>query len=192
RRVVRRVERRAERRRARGEGRLRVHRRRAGLDDAGRDAPSRRQPHHLSPRLRRGFFLPGARASAHHRPHRIPQGRTAVPEGLKQHEVLDPIRTFPENPPETQSPTGVAMNLAKTFIVAAIFAATFSAQAAGVGARVGTTGVGGDVGFNVAPTLDARVGYSYFRYKTHYNSDINYDAKFQLSNLNGLLDWSPF
>src|SRR6185503_150896 len=24
--------------------------------------------------------------AAHHRPHRIPQGRTAVPEGLKQHE----------------------------------------------------------------------------------------------------------
>ena len=84
------------------------------------------------------------------------------------------------------------MNLAKIFIVAGICAAAFSAQAAGVGARVGTTGVGGDIGFNVAPTLDARVGYSYFRYKTHYNSDINYDAKFQLSNLNGLLDWSPF
>ena len=84
------------------------------------------------------------------------------------------------------------MNLAKIFIVAVISATAFSAHAAGVGARAGTTGVGGDIGFNLAPTLDARVGYSYFRYKTHYNSDINYDAKFQLSNLNGLLDWSPF
>ena len=84
------------------------------------------------------------------------------------------------------------MNLAKICIVAAISATVFSAQAAGVGARAGTTGVGGDVGFNVAPTLDARVGYSYLRYKTHYDSDIKYDAKLQLSNLNALLDWSPF
>jgi len=84
------------------------------------------------------------------------------------------------------------MNLAKIFIVAATGAAAFSAQAAGVGVRAGTTGIGADVGVNVAPTLDARVGYSYFSYKTHYNSDINYDAKLKLSNLNALLDWSPF
>jgi hypothetical protein len=84
------------------------------------------------------------------------------------------------------------MDFARIFIVAAASAAAFSAQAAGVGVRAGSTGVGGDIGFNVAPTLDARVGYSYLRYKTHYNSDINYDAKLQLSNLNGLLDWSPF
>jgi hypothetical protein len=84
------------------------------------------------------------------------------------------------------------MNLAKIFIVAAISTTAFSAQAAGVGVRAGTTGIGADVGVNVAPTLDARVGYSYLRYKTHYNSDINYDAKLQLSNLNALLDWSPF
>ena len=84
------------------------------------------------------------------------------------------------------------MNLAKIFIVAAISATAFSAQAAGVGVRAGTTGVGGDIGFNVAPTLDARVGYSYFSYKTHYNSsDVNYDAKLKFSNLNALLDWSP-
>src|SRR5258706_16166578 len=87
---------------------------------------------------------------------------------------------------------GVTMNLAKILIVAVISAATFSAQAAGVGVRAGTTGIGADVGVNVAPTLDARVGYSYLSYKTHYNSDINYDAKIKLSNLNALLDWSPF
>jgi hypothetical protein len=84
------------------------------------------------------------------------------------------------------------MTFAKIFIVAAISATAFSAQAAGVGVRAGTTGIGADVGVNVAPTLDARVGYSYLSYKTHYNSDINYDAKIKLSNLNGLLDWSPF
>src|SRR5258706_3635063 len=88
--------------------------------------------------------------------------------------------------------TGDTMNLAKIFVALAIAAAAFSAQAAGVGARAGTTGIGGDVGFNLAPTLDGRVGYSYFSYKTHYNSDVHYDAKLKLSNLNALLDWSPF
>jgi hypothetical protein len=85
------------------------------------------------------------------------------------------------------------MNLAKIFIAAAISATAFSAQAAGVGVRAGTTGIGADVGVNVAPTLDARVGYSYFSYKGHYNSsDVDYNAKLKLSNLNALLDWSPF
>jgi len=83
------------------------------------------------------------------------------------------------------------MNLAKIFVATAIAAAAFSAQAAGVGVRAGTTGIGADVGFNLAPTLDARIGYSYFSYKTHYNSDVNYDAKLKLSNLNALLDFSP-
>src|SRR3954471_16112234 len=84
------------------------------------------------------------------------------------------------------------MDFAKIFIVAAASAAAFSAQAARGGVRAGTTGIGADVGVNVAPTLDARVGYSYLSYKTHYNSDISYDAKIKLSNLNALLDWSPF
>jgi hypothetical protein len=42
------------------------------------------------------------------------------------------------------------------------------------------------------PTLDLRLGYSYFRWKTSYNSDVNYDAKLTLSNLNALLDFHPF
>jgi hypothetical protein len=84
------------------------------------------------------------------------------------------------------------MNLTKIFVTTAIAATAFSAQAAGVGVRAGTTGVGGDVGFNLAPTLDARVGYSYFSYKTTYNSNVSYDAKYKLSNLNALLDFSPF
>ena len=84
------------------------------------------------------------------------------------------------------------MNFTKIFVATAITATAFSTQAAGVGVRAGTTGIGGDVGWNLAPTLDARVGYSYLSYKTHYNSGVNYDAKYKLSNLNALLDFSPF
>jgi hypothetical protein len=84
------------------------------------------------------------------------------------------------------------MNLAKIFIGAAAVAAAFSAQAAGVGVRAGTTGVGADIGWNVAPTLNARVGYSAFSYSHNLtSSDIRYDAKLKLSNLSALLDFSP-
>jgi hypothetical protein len=84
------------------------------------------------------------------------------------------------------------MNFAKIFVAVAMAATAFSAQAAGVGVKAGTTGIGADVGMNLAPTLDARIGYSYFSWKTHYKSDVNYDAKLTLSNLNALLDFSPF
>jgi hypothetical protein len=84
------------------------------------------------------------------------------------------------------------MNFAKIFVAVAMAATAFSAQAAGVGVKAGTTGIGADVGMNLAPTLDARIGYSYFSWKTHYKSDVNYDAKLRLSNLNALLDFSPF
>jgi hypothetical protein len=88
--------------------------------------------------------------------------------------------------------TGDSMNLAKIFIATAIVAVTFPAQAAGVGLRAGTTGVGADVGWNLAPTLNARVGYSAFSYSHHLNpTDVRYDAKLKLSNLSALLDFSP-
>lgn len=85
------------------------------------------------------------------------------------------------------------MNLAKIFVATAIVAAAFPAQAAGVGVRAGTTGIGADIGWNLAPTLDARVGYSAFSYSHNLNSaDVRYDAKLKLSNLSALLDFSPF
>jgi hypothetical protein len=85
------------------------------------------------------------------------------------------------------------MNLAKSCIAMAIAAVTFSAQGAGVGLRAGTTGVGGDVGWNLAPTLDARVGYSALSFSHDLTStDVRYDAKLKLSNLNAFIDFSPF
>lgn len=84
------------------------------------------------------------------------------------------------------------MNLAKICIAIAIVAATFPAQAAGVGLRAGTTGVGADVGWNLAPTLDARVGYSALSFSHTLNStDVRYDAKLKLSNLSALVDFHP-
>jgi hypothetical protein len=66
------------------------------------------------------------------------------------------------------------------------------AQAAGIGVRAGTTGLGADLGFNLVPTLSARIGYSGLSYSTDVDvTDINYDTKLKLSNLNLLLDWSP-
>lgn len=66
------------------------------------------------------------------------------------------------------------------------------ASAAGVGVRAGTTGIGGDVGFELVPTLAARVGYSWLNFNTSVDStDTSYDAKSKLSNGNLFLDWAP-
>src|SRR5882672_7309058 len=85
------------------------------------------------------------------------------------------------------------MKLRSVILFAAILVPASAAQAdAGVGARVGTMGIGGDVGFDVAPTLSARVGYSAFSWARHeHSSDVSYKSKLKLSNFSGLLDWSP-
>jgi hypothetical protein len=82
------------------------------------------------------------------------------------------------------------MKMTKILAAAAAFAAAGSVHAVGVGVRAGTTGLGADLGWNLAPTVNARVGYSAFSYGTHINSgDVRYDSKLKLSNLSGLVDW---
>jgi hypothetical protein len=84
------------------------------------------------------------------------------------------------------------MKMGNLIAVTAALAAAGSAHAAGVGVRAGTTGIGGDVGWHVAPTLDARVGYSALSWGHHLQeTGVRYDSKLKLSNLSALLDWSP-
>jgi len=71
-------------------------------------------------------------------------------------------------------------------------ASASSAQAVGIGVKAGTTGIGADFGFGVIPTLGARVGVSGGSLNTHVDtSDVRYDAKAKLQNVNLFLDWSP-
>jgi hypothetical protein len=80
----------------------------------------------------------------------------------------------------------------KILLGAALLAAVSGAQAAGVGARVGTTGVGADVAFDIMPTLSARFGYSGGKLdRTFDDSDISYDGTLSLSNTSALLDFAP-
>jgi len=85
------------------------------------------------------------------------------------------------------------MKLIKIITFAMSIVAAGSAGAAGVGVRAGTTGVGGDIGWGIAPTLSARVGYSWLNnYSVDVSTtDVTYNGKLNLSNLSGLLDWSP-
>lgn len=81
----------------------------------------------------------------------------------------------------------------KILLCAALLAAASGAQAAGVGVRAGTTGVGADVAFDLMPTLSARFGYSGLnvdRNNIDY-SDISYNAKAKLANTSALLDFAP-
>lgn len=77
-----------------------------------------------------------------------------------------------------------------------MFAATLAAcgplHAAGIGVRAGTTGIGADVGFNLVPTLDARVGYSALKWSKDVDTpNATYKGDLKLSNLNALLDFHP-
>ena len=84
------------------------------------------------------------------------------------------------------------MNYGRAMVVAALAAAAGAAQAGGVGLRAGTTGVGADLGWAIAPTLGGRVGISAMNVNTDFDtSGANYDAKVKLANLNLFLDWSP-
>ena len=81
----------------------------------------------------------------------------------------------------------------KILLGAALLAAVSGAQAAGVGARVGTTGVGADVAFDIMPTLSARFGYSGLNYDkggVEYSA-VTWDTKTKLSNTSALLDFAP-
>lgn len=83
------------------------------------------------------------------------------------------------------------MNLLK-IVAAASVAVAGSAHAAGVGVRAGTTGVGADVAWGLAPTVSARVGYSALNWNTHLSeTSVRYDARLKLSNVSALLDFSP-
>ena len=86
----------------------------------------------------------------------------------------------------------MTMGYGRTVLVAALATAAGLAQAGGVGVRAGTTGVGADYGFDIAPTLGGRVGLSAMNFNTHVDtSDVRYDAKAKVLTGSLLLDWSP-
>jgi hypothetical protein len=77
-------------------------------------------------------------------------------------------------------------------VVGFALVAAGSAQAAGIGVRAGTTGIGADVAWSIAPTLSARLGYSALKWDRDVSTDrVRYDGKLKLSNFNTLLDFSP-
>jgi len=86
----------------------------------------------------------------------------------------------------------IAMKYWRSILAVVLVAAAGSTQAAGVGVRAGTTGLGADFGWDMAPTLGGRIGLSGMNFNTDVDtSDVRYDAKVKLANLNLFLDWSP-
>ena len=80
----------------------------------------------------------------------------------------------------------------RALVMAAALAACGTAHAFGVGVKIGTTGLGIDVAKNIAPTLDARVGYSAGSIgHDSSTSGANYSGDIKLSNLNALIDFHP-
>ena len=84
------------------------------------------------------------------------------------------------------------MKLGKLAVLAAALAAAGSAHAFGIGVRAGTTGLGADVAWKLAPTLSARLGYSRLDWDLDTSTDrLDYDGKLKLSAVNAFLDFSP-
>jgi hypothetical protein len=80
----------------------------------------------------------------------------------------------------------------KIIVLMAAMGAASSVHAAGVGVRAGTTGVGADLAWGIAPTLSARLGYSALKWDRDVSTDtVSYNGKLKLSNLNAMLDFSP-
>lgn len=80
----------------------------------------------------------------------------------------------------------------RALLFAAALVASGATQAAGIGIRAGTTGIGADVAWGIAPTLSARVGYSALKWSYDVDtSNASYDGDLKLSNLSGLLDFHP-
>lgn len=77
-------------------------------------------------------------------------------------------------------------------ILIGLLAAAGSAQAAGIGVRAGTMGVGGDIAWDLAPAISARLGYSALDWSRDIETDaVAYDGKLKLSNLNAFLEFHP-
>jgi hypothetical protein len=84
------------------------------------------------------------------------------------------------------------MKIGRSILFASLLASAGAAQAAGAGLRIGTTGIGADFGWEIAPTLGGRIGLSGGEVNTTVTStDVHYDAKLKLANASLLLDWSP-
>lgn len=84
------------------------------------------------------------------------------------------------------------MKRTRLAVAATLLFAVGSAQAAGIGVRAGTTGVGADVAWSLAPTLSARVGYSGLKWDRDISTDnVSYNGDLKLSNFNTFLDFSP-
>ena len=80
----------------------------------------------------------------------------------------------------------------RILVFAVALGACGAAQAAGIGIRAGTTGIGADVAWDIAPAVSARVGYSALTWGYDVNtSNASYKGDLKLSNLSGLLDFHP-
>ena len=82
------------------------------------------------------------------------------------------------------------MQSSKLALLCAALLGAGSVQAAGLGLRLGSTGNGGDIGFQLTDSLTARVGYA--GYSTDLDideQDIRYQGKLKWSNASALVDW---
>ena len=84
------------------------------------------------------------------------------------------------------------MTFAKLLVAAVAVVAAGSAHAFGIGLRAGTTGIGADVAWRLAPLLSARLGYSALSWDHDTTTDaVRYEGTLKLGNFNTFVDFTP-
>ncbi len=74
-----------------------------------------------------------------------------------------------------------------------VYSSTSSAQGIGIGAKVGTLGIGVDITKSFTSTLNGRIGINSFTFDASgTESDIDYDADLNLESAGVFVDWHPF
>jgi hypothetical protein len=82
--------------------------------------------------------------------------------------------------------------MTRLLLIGALASAATSVHALGIGVRAGTTGIGADIAWGIAPALSARVGYSGLTWDRDVSTDqVRYDGELKLSNWSGLVDFHP-
>jgi hypothetical protein len=82
------------------------------------------------------------------------------------------------------------MQISRLAFICFALSAAPAVHAAGLGLRLGSTGIGGDIGFTLSDSLTARVGYAGYRTDVEIDEqDVRYEGKLKWSNLSGVLDW---
>ena len=81
----------------------------------------------------------------------------------------------------------------KLILALAICTPALARAEVGIYATASTLGFGGGVGYDITDSISARIGYLMLNFEANiHTEDLDYDGRFKLGGIEGILDWHPF